>query len=311
MSNLRSPDYGITPFVLNLFWRFALKSKDWFAFIGLSLAWGSSFLWIKIALEEIGPVTLVAFRLLFGVVGLLVVAALTRPKWPRDRSAWLFLALVGVTNTALPFVLISWGEVYIDSAVAGILNSSVPLFTTLIAHFFLTDDRLTWKRSVAVLFGFAGVVTLLGRDVGGQGNLIWGQAAVLLAAIFYAVSSVIARRNLKKVSSIVQALFPLMVADALMWFAAPLVESPFTIPALSLTWIALVWLGVMGSCIAYLLYYYLLHSIGPTRTTMVTYAVAVLAVLLGVIFLGEVLDWRLLVGGGLVVASIVIVNRGK
>jgi hypothetical protein len=144
-----------------------LKIKDWLAFILLGLAWGSSFLWIKIAVQEVDPFTLVAFRLLFGILGLLAVVAINRPAWPKDRRLWLALALLGLTNTAIPFVLISWGELYIDSAVA---------------------------------------------------------------ALFYASSPVFARRNAGGISTTVQSLVPLLVADAAIWLVAPVVEAPFSVP---------------------------------------------------------------------------------
>ena len=101
-----------------------MKGKDWLAFLGLSLAWGSSFLWIKVAVQEIGPFTLVAFRLLFGIAGLFAVVLLRRPKWPETGRLWVALAILGVTNTAVPFTLISWGELFIDSAVASIWTMS-------------------------------------------------------------------------------------------------------------------------------------------------------------------------------------------
>ena len=286
-----------------------MKTKDWVAFIALSLAWGSSFLWIKIALQEIEPFILVALRLLFGILGLLAVVAYNRPNWPDTRRLWVVLAVLGITNTALPFVLISWGEQFIDSAVAAILNSTVPLFTMVIAHRFLQDDRLPLQRVIGLFVGFFGVVALLLRDLDGgtQDNLL-GQAAVLLAAICYASSSVFARRNAKGVSPLVQAFVPLLVADAAMWGITPLVESPVEFPGLPITWLAIAWLGLVGTCIAYLLYFYLLHSIGPTRTTMVTYVFPLVGVALGVIFLSETLDINLLMGGALVVGSIIIVN---
>jgi drug/metabolite transporter (DMT)-like permease len=287
-----------------------LKPKDWLAFILLGLAWGTSFLWIKIAVQEIGPFLLVALRLLFGILGLTVVVIYTRPAWPKERRLWMALAVLGITNTALPFVLISWGEQYIDSAVAAVLNSTVPLFTMLIAHFTLRDDRITATRLIGLLVGFAGIIILLSRDLvsGAQANLL-GQAAVLLAALFYAGSSVFARKNTQGLTPMVQALVPLVVADALMWLVTPLVEAPLALPSLPLTWLAIAWLGLIGSCLAYLLFYYLLHSVGPTRTTLVTYVFPVVGVVLGVVFLNELLDWQLFVGGAMVVGSIVLVNK--
>lgn len=294
-----------------------MRIKDWLAFFSLGLIWGSSFLWIKVAVGEIGPFLLVTLRLLFGILSLLVVAAIYRPLWPRQRGIWMGLTFLGLTNNALPYLLISWGEQYIDSAVAAILNSTSPLFTMVMAHMFLSDDRMTRSRLVAILIGFLGIVILIGRDAwsglpGKEGwtavNLV-GQAAVLFAAISYAFSSVYARRVTHEVAPILRALIPLLGADLIMWSITPVVEAPFTLPHRPLTWLAVLWLGVMGVGVAYLLYFYLLHSVGPTRTILVTYVFPVVGVLLGVIFLGEHLDWNLGMGAGLIVGSIAMVNR--
>ncbi len=293
-----------------------MKAKDWLAFIALSLAWGSSFFWIKIAVAEVGPFLLVALRILFGIAGLAVVVLLRRPAWPKDRRAYWALLFLGLTNTALPFVLISWAEQYIDSAVAAILNSSVPLFTMLIAHFILSDDKMTRQRVLGLLVGFVGVVVLSTRDLSGDVRLnLLAQGAMLLAVLFYAGSSVLIRRNTQGISPIVQALVPLLSADALIWAGALAAESPIRLPVLGLTWFALIWLGLVGSCLAYLLYYYLVHSIGPTRATMVTYMFPVVGIGLGVFVLpllgypAEMLDINLIAGAVLIIGSLLIVNR--
>ena len=294
-----------------------MKIKDWLAFIVLGLIWGSSFLWIKIAVSEVSPALLVAFRLLFGILASLVVVLIAKPFFPKERKLWLILTLIGFTNNALPYVLISWGEQYIDSAVAAILNSTTPLFTMIIAHFFLHDDRLSWSRILGLLIGFAGIMVLVFRDLepGSLGTdarfSILGQLAVLLAALSYAGTSVYARRTTKGLSTIIQGLMPLLGADAAMWVLVGATESPLRMPVLPITWVAMIWLGVMGVCVAFLLYYYLLHSVGPTRTVLVTYVFPLVGVALGVIFLNEKMDWHLLVGGGMVVGSIVVVNLKK
>jgi drug/metabolite transporter (DMT)-like permease len=288
----------------------SMSLKDWGAFWLLGVIWGSSFLWIKIGVAEIGPITLVAFRLGFALLGLLVVFALQRRAVPRDSKTLWALVFMGVFNTAIPFALISWGETRIDSALASILNGTVPLFTIVIAHYWLSDEKITLMRVVGLIVGFLGVVVLVSRDFGPQGihSSILGQLAVLAAAVSYAVSATFSRRHLRGIAPVVQATSIVFVADALAWAAVPLAEQPLRWPVLPITWFALIWLGLLGSCVAYLLYFYLLNSVGATKSTLVTYVFPVIGLILGIIFLGESADWRLLVGSALVVGGIAVVN---
>lgn len=287
-----------------------MKLKEWGAFWLLGLIWGASFLWIKIAVEEIGPFTLVAFRLLFGLVGLLVVMRLIRQSLPRDRRTLLAYLFMGVFQTALPFTLISWGETRIDSALASILNGTMPLFVIVIAHFWLHDEKITLSRVVGLIVGFIGVVVLVSRDLGPQGlqSNLWGQVAVLAAAISYATATTFSRRYLRGQPPVVQSTMILIVAGALLWLTAPVVERPFQPPTLPITWLAVAWLGLLGSCTAYLLFFYLINAWGATRASVVTYVFPVIGLILGILFLGEVADGRLLLGSLLVVAGIAVVN---
>ncbi|GAB4396573.1 MAG: DMT family transporter [Anaerolineales bacterium] len=285
-----------------------MKLSHWLLFFGLGLAWGSSFLWIKLALGEVGPFNLVGWRLLFAILALLLVVSIMRPPLPKDRRIWGALFILGVINTALPFWLITWAEQHIDSAVASVINSSVPLFTMLIANFVLTDDRLTVQRVIGLLVGFGGILLLFSRELGSAQATLIGQAAALLGAIFYALSAVFIRRTLKGVSPMVQALVPLFSAETLIVSVALLREG-VQVPQQPITWLALIWLGVVGSCIAYLLYYRLMHQIGPTRTTLVTYLFPVFGIVLGAIFLAEPVDAYLLGGSALILVSVAIVNR--
>lgn len=286
-----------------------MQPKHWTAFIFLGAIWSASFLWIKIALDEIGPFTLVAFRVLFGVIFAGGAVFLQRKAWPRDWAGWFPFLLLGVTSVAIPFFLITWGELSIDSAVASILNATVPLFTIVIAHLFLHDDKMTLQRVSGLFIGFIGVIVLLSEDLtAGVRSSFLGQAAVILASVFYAASSVYARRKTQSAPGLVRGAAPLVSATVLMWLVTPVMESPLTIPQLTLTWVAILWLGVLGSGLALILWYYLLHEIGPTRTGMVSYIFPLGGVVLGVIFLNEHLSWQLAVGALLIISSILVVN---
>ena len=285
-----------------------MKTKHWLAFIGLGLIWGSSFLWIKIAIQEMGPNTLVAYRVLFGLLFGIVVVLFQRAKWPSTFKEWLPLLVLGLTNIAIPFFLISWGEQAIDSGVASILDATVPLFTILVAHFLLHDDKMTVPKVLGLLMGFAGVVVLMSKDIGASSGSLLGQAAVIIASVFYAASSIIARKYTEDTPAIFRSVGPLVSATAVMWLATFVVESPVKVPTLPLIWVALLWLGILGSGFAFILLYYLIHEIGPTRATMVTYLFPLSGVTLGVLFLHEQLTWQVATGAVLIILSLVVAN---
>jgi drug/metabolite transporter (DMT)-like permease len=286
-----------------------LKIKHWIIFILLGAIWSSSFMWIKIALQEIGPMMLVAFRALFGLLFGLAVIFIQRVQWPRTLGAWGPLLLLGITNIALPFFLISWGEQSIDSGVASVLDATVPLFTILIAHYVLDDDKITVPKMFGLLIGFAGVIVLMSRDLlNASTNSLLGQAAVILASVFYAVNSVYIRKTTEDIPGIVRSTGPLLSASAVMWLATFLFERPVEIPQLGITWVGLLWLGILGSGLAFTMAFYLIHEIGPTRMTMVTYLFPLGGVTLGVLFLNEQLTWQLITGAILIVLSLVVAN---
>jgi drug/metabolite transporter (DMT)-like permease len=286
-----------------------LKSKHWFVFILLGLIWSSSFMWIKIALTEVDPVTLVAFRVLFGLLFGIAIIVLQKIKVPNKFSEWLPLIILGFTNLALPFFLISWGEKSVDSSVAAILDATVPLFTIFLAHFLLKDDRLNINKIIGLIVGFLGVIVLLSKNIGSTSSTLPGQLAVVLASIFYAGSGVYVRKTTQTVPAIMRSMGPLLSASVIMWITAFVSDGSITIPVLNITWIALLFLGVLGSGLAFVMAFYLIHEIGPTRTSMVTYIFPLGGVLLGVLFLHEQITWQLILGGSLIVSSLLVANR--
>lgn len=285
-----------------------MKTKHWLIFILLGAIWSSSFMWIKIAVQEVGPITLVAFRVLFGLLFGIVVIRIQRVPLPRTFKVWFPLLVVGLTNVAIPFFLISWGEQAIDSAVASILDATVPLFTILIAHYMLHDDKITLPKVLGLLTGFAGVTVLMSKDIGTSPGSLLGQAAVIVASAFYAGSAVYVRKTTEDTPGILRSAGPLISATVTMWLAALIFERPIEFPQLGITWVALLFLGILGSGLAFVLAYYLIHEIGPTRTTMVTYLFPLGGVILGVTFLNERLTWQLITGAILIVASLAVAN---
>ncbi|MHC1740361.1 MAG: DMT family transporter [Anaerolineaceae bacterium] len=287
-----------------------MSAKSWFKFILLGCIWGSSFLWIKIALQEVGPLTLVTFRTGFAALGLIVVALVMKPKMRRS-DVWI-LAVLGLFNVAIPFALISWSETHISSGMASILNSTVPLFTILIAPLFLQEERLTFQRIFGLLMGFAGVIVLMSNKVDLEDSFEKvGVVTMLVAACFYAGSGIFARKMNRGMKPAAQSLGQMGSAFLFITPFALTFEAPFHFPTLPISYVGLIWLGLLGSCVATLLWFSLLNTIGPTRTSMTTYIFPLVGVLLGMIFLGEHVDWHLIVGGVLIILAVFIVNTQK
>jgi drug/metabolite transporter (DMT)-like permease len=289
-----------------------MSGKEWIRFWLLGLIWGTSFLWIKIAIGEISPLVLVAFRTLFGAVSLLVIFAVSgqpRFQW-KDLRPWLGVFLVvALINIAIPFIVISWSEQYIPSGIASILNSSVPLFTMMIAPFVLHDDQWSLPKALGLVIGFVGIVIIFLPNLlqGLNQNLI-GMGGMLLASLSYAVAGIYTRRHAQGLAPQLQAFLQLGLATLMVWSLTISVEHPIKFPQYGLTWVALLWLGILGSGVAYILYFSLLHSIGPTRATTVTYIPPLVGTILGMVFLGEQLTLEAILGGILVVSGIAVVN---
>ena len=240
--------------------------------------------------------------------GLAALIAARGTALPREPRTIAMAALVGLVNTALPFALITWGETRIPSGMASILNGTVPLFTLVIAHFLLHDEPMTPWRALGLIVGFIGVVVLVGHDSGGLSGSGWGQLAVVGAAICYAVGASISRRYLRGLSALTQSFTTLAFAVVFIGAAAGTVERPLAWPTHPLVWAATMWLGLLGSCAAYLLYYSLINAWGATRASLVTYIFPVVGLILGIVILGEGTDWRMFAGAAMVVGGIVIVN---
>jgi drug/metabolite transporter (DMT)-like permease len=285
--------------------------RIWLAFLILALAWGTSFMFIKIAVQTLQPLTLVAARLIIGSAGLYAIARVRKVRLPQDAHTWRHIAVIGLVNVAIPFVLIVWAESGVqglDSGVASIVNSTVPLFSIVIAGLLVRMERVTVPAVLGLFVGFGGVVLLMSRDTQASRESWLPYLAVLAAALCYAAGSVYARRYLQGVTPIALALGQLAVAAAIVAIASLLVDSWSTQTFPLRTILALLWLGLVGSTLAYILYFFVLQRWGATRTTLVTYLVPAVGLTAGILFLNEPFDWRLLAGGGLILSGVATVN---
>jgi drug/metabolite transporter (DMT)-like permease len=279
------------------------------AFLLLGTIWGSSFIWIKIAIEELPPATLVAERMMLGAAAMLILLAVTRPARP-TRGQVGHLAVMGFVNAGLPIFLISWGEQFIDSGTAAVLNSLVPIFSLLIAGLILRTERWSLIRVMGILIGFAGAVVLASREFAFNPGpaAIGGAVAVAVAALSYAIGASYGKSRIESTDRYVVAGGTLVFAALYVTIVAIVMDGGLTLPTQPATIIGLLWLGLLGSFFAYVLYFFLLSHLGATVSTMTTYMFPVVGVTLGVVVLGESLDARLLLGTGLVVLGIAIVG---
>jgi drug/metabolite transporter (DMT)-like permease len=287
-----------------------MAPRDYGYLVGLSALWGSSYLFIKIALEgHVAPAEIVLGRLLMATVVLYLVVRAQGLRLPRAGRAWRAFAVMGLVGTAAPFSLISWGETRIDSSLAAILNATVPIATVLLAHFWTRDERLTVGRVAGVLIGFAGVVVLAGNAaLGGHSDTLLGVLALLLSSVCYGIAAIFARGAFRGVPPVVASTGQMLLGALFMAVpggAATLSARQAPAPGALAAVAALALLGTVG---AYLLYYRLLLRVGPTRTSLATYLLSAFAVVYGALFLHEAITVRLLIGFALIVLGVVVVN---
>ncbi len=287
-------------------------SRVWIAFLVLALAWGSSYFWIKVGLGSLTPLTLISGRLLFGMAFLAIVVAIARQELPRSARMYGHLLVMGVINIVLPFILIAVGEQSIDSALASILNATVPLGVIVIAPFFLPDERITPARVAGLAVGFAGVILLVAPDLVDAGDSdLTGELLLLGSSVSYACGSVYARRNVHGLRPMIPALFQVTFAAVIVVCLAAIVDRPWeTLAPAPEAIVAVVWLGILGSGVAYLCYFFVLQHWGATRTSMVAYVLPVVGIALGTLILGDPLTINRIAGTALVLAGVALVNGG-
>jgi drug/metabolite transporter (DMT)-like permease len=281
-----------------------MKPRDFADLVLLAAIWGASFLFMRIAAPSFGAVALVEVRMLVGGLFLLPLLAMRGglgSLWRHGRK----IALIGVVNSAVPFVLVTYAMLTLTAAFASVLNATVPMWTALIAAVFLREHvRTTQWLGLGV--GAAGVLVLVGDriDFDPSGEL-WRETlaigAALLGMFFYALSAHLARRTLTDVPPLATATGSQLVA-ALLLAPAALVTWPVATPALPAGMAAVV-LGVLCTATGYLLYFRLIGNVGAMRAANVTYLIPLFATLWGTIFLAEPLTLRLLVGGAIVLAG--------
>lgn len=275
--------------------------------------WGSSFLFNTIALQSIPPAILVSVRLVIGALVLILVSIWYKVDWRAlNGSLALWFLVMAIVGNALPFYLIAWGQQTIDSSLAGILMAIMPLATLVMAHFLLPEERLTKRRAYGFLLGFVGIVVLMGPaailEIGTSGKTMIAQLAVLGGALCYALGTIIARLRPESgdlLTSTVVLIFASVITLPFSFMNGS--DVPFRLAEVTkVSAAAALFLGLIATGLATVLYFKLLRSAGATFLAMINYLIPVWALLAGVLFLQESVSTRAVIALSIILLGIAI-----
>jgi drug/metabolite transporter (DMT)-like permease len=287
----------------------SLNQSAWFDLILLSLIWGGSFLSIRVALDEIGVFTVVAHRVGWAALILWIYVALRRLPVPRNPRIWGAFLVMGFLNNVIPFSLIAWGQLAIETGLASILNATTAIFGVLVAALIFSDERLIRRRAIGVALGFFGVAIVIGpRALLAFDPRSLAQLAILGASLSYAIAGSWARATLGGMAPQVAAAGMLTGSSLVMIPLAWLVEGPIILSLTPDTLIAIAYFAVASTAVAYLLYYRILASAGAGNLSLTTLLIAPVAVLLGALFRAEALPVQAYAGFGLLALGMVVLD---
>lgn len=289
----------------------SLASQGWLpAFFALAVIWGSSYLFIKVGIQEMNPLHLTLFRVAIGAATLLVILLVTRDRLPRDLRLWAHLFVVGGVGVALPFTLFGYGEQRVDSTLAGLWNATTPLVVLPLAVLVFRTERMTTRRVIGLFVGFAGVLVLLGVWQGVGGTQLTGQLMCFGASCCYGVAIPYQKRFVtgRSQSGVAVASTQLILATAQMCVIAPLFAgappAPWTLSGNVIA--SVLALGALGTGIAFVIMFRTIRLAGASTASMVTYLIPLVATVVGIVVLGERLEWYQPVGGLIILAGVAV-----
>lgn len=281
----------------------AMNLSEWIMLIILSILWGGSFFFVGVAVKALPPLTIVALRVTLASLTLFTVAHFSGQRLSMRRKIWVAFLGMSLLNNVIPFSLIVWGQIHIASGFASILNATTPLFTVIAAHLLTCDEKMNPLKVFGVVIGFSGVVIMIGyKAITGLGGGIYGQFAILGAALSYSLAGIYGRRFSRLgIKPIVTATGQVTASSVILIPLALLVDKPFTLPFPGLeVWSAIMGLAFLSTAVAYILYFRVLATAGATNVLLVTLLIPVSAILFGIAFLGEQVELKQLVGMGLI-----------
>lgn len=288
-----------------------LDGVGWGLIAILSILWGGAFFLIEVGLRSYPPMTLVLMRLALAVPPMWLAMRFMGERLPGEPRIWALLSVVGALNCALPFALFFWGQQYLDSGYASILNATTPLWGVITAHFLTSDERATPARVIGVLIGMAGIVVMVGPEaMKGLSNDLLAQVACIISTIFYSFAAIYGRRlSQTALTPMAVATGQTITAALLMVPIVLLMDQPWTMAAPRLdSTVAGLTLALFSTALAYALYFRLIDRAGASNAQLVAFIMPVLAVILGIAFLGESLNGGQIAGAALIALGLVVID---
>ena len=286
-----------------------ISSRAWVELLLLAFIWGGSFLSIRIALDEIGPLTAVAHRTGWAMLILWTYVIIRRLVLPTNWRVWAAFLVMGLLNNVIPFSLMAWGQLHIETGLTSILNASTAIFGVIAAAIFFADEQLTPRKAFGVAIGFIGVSTAIGLGAFKNFDIrSLGQLAVIGGTISYALAGVWARKMMGHLKPQVAAAGMLTGASLITIPMAYVVEGPISLDLEPRTWAAISYYAIVATAIAYMLYYRVLAMAGSGNLMLCTLLVAPVAIILGAIVLGEALPLRAYAGFALLALGLMILD---
>ena len=286
----------------------AMSIKEWVLIIILSIVWGGSFFFVGVAVKELPPLTIVLGRVALASVILLTIVYFKGERMPSSLTIWGSFIVMGALNNLIPFCLIVWGQTHIESGLASILNATTPIFSVVLAHFFTREEKLTVNRISGIILGWIGVSVLIGiESLRGFGLEVIGQIAIIGAAMSYAFAAIYGRR-FKDMNPIVVATGMLCGTTLMMIPLALYFDQPWNLTPSAMTIMSIVGLAAISTSLAYIIYFHVLATAGPTNLLLVTFLIPISAIALGVMVLGEQLGWEVFVGMGMIFLGLITID---
>jgi drug/metabolite transporter (DMT)-like permease len=281
----------------------------WISLSALGVIWGASFVSVRVALNEVGPLTAVAHRTFWAMLALWAVVLVMRLPVPRDAKTWGAFFVMGLLNNMIPFSLMAWGQLHIESGLTSILNASTAIFGVILAAVFFADERLSLRKAVGVALGFAGVATAIGLDNLRDFDIrSLAQLAVLAGTVSYALAGVWARKFLGGLRPQVAAAGMLTGSTLMSLPIAWTIEGPISFDLQPITMLAIGYYALIATAGAYMLYYQVLGLAGSGNLMLVTLLVAPVAIVLGALILHEKLNPNAYAGFALLALGLALLD---